>query len=139
MKKAVISILAFLSIVILAASTIDAAGVSAHIWPGNPKNVYAGEKGKIAYDDAYTAGLAIKYLLTKPYKIEFTDAAKLVLAASLSEIHTEDALEKSCSAKSLRAVGLGSDIAFISQLNRFKVAPLMYAENVLQVKIFVMR
>ena len=85
----------------------------------------SGEKGKIAYDDAYTAGLAVKYLLTKPYKLEFTDTAKLVLAASLSETNTEDALEKSCSAKSLRAVGLGSDIAFISQLNRFKVAPLM--------------
>ena len=87
--------------------------------------VCSGEKGKIAYDDAYTAGLAVKYLLTKPYKLEFTDAAKLVLAASLSEANTEDALEKSCSAKSLRAAGLGSDIAYISQLNKFKVAPLM--------------
>ncbi|MBN1299221.1 MAG: 2-phosphosulfolactate phosphatase, partial [Actinobacteria bacterium] len=31
----------------------------------------SGERGKIAYDDAYTAGLAIKYILTKPYKFEF--------------------------------------------------------------------
>ena len=85
----------------------------------------SGEKGKIAYDDAYTAGLAVKYILTKPYKFEFTDSAKLVLAASLSETNTEDALEKSCSAKSLRAAGLGSDIAYVSQLNKFKVAPLM--------------
>ena len=91
--------------------------------------VCSGEKGKIAYDDAYTAGLAVKYLLTKPYKLEFTDAAKLVLAASLSETNTEDALEKSCSAKSLRAAGLGSDIAFISQLNSFKVAPLIYIQK----------
>jgi len=87
--------------------------------------VCSGEKGKIAYDDAYTAGLAVKYLLTKPYKLEFTDAAKLVLSASLSESNIKDALEKSCSAKSLRAVGLGSDIDYISQLNKFKVAPLM--------------
>lgn len=89
----------------------------------------SGEKGKIAYDDVFTAGLAIKYLLTKPYKLEFTDAAKVALAASLSEFNIKEALEKSCSAKSLRDAGLGDDIAYISKLNRFKATPLMYVEN----------
>ncbi len=90
----------------------------------------SGEKGKIAYDDAYTAGLAVKYLLTRPYSFEFTDAAKLVLAASLCEFDIEDALEKSCSARSLRSVGLGEDIAYIARMNRFTVAPMLYKEPI---------
>ncbi|GEM_PF-313847 len=89
----------------------------------------SGEKGKIAYDDAYTAGMAIKNLMTKPYNFEFTDSAKLVLAATLSEFNVADAMEKSYSAKSLRSVGLGDDIAFLSQINKYNVCPKLYKIN----------
>jgi len=92
----------------------------------------SGEKGRIAYDDAYTAGLAVKYLLTKPYAFEFSDSAKLVLGVSLSEFHVLDALEKSSSAKSLRAVSpisSGGDIEYLCHLNRFRVAPVMSKEK----------
>jgi 2-phosphosulfolactate phosphatase len=85
----------------------------------------SGEKGKIAYDDAFTAGLAVKYILSKPYKFEFSDSAKLVLSAALSEFDIIDALEKSCSAHSLRSVGLGNDIAFCAQKNKYQVAPVL--------------
>ena len=85
----------------------------------------SGEKGKIAYDDAFTAGLAVKYILSKPYKFEFSDSAKLVLSAALSEFDIIDALEKSCSARSLRSVGLGDDIAFCAQKNKYEVAPVL--------------
>ena len=85
----------------------------------------SGEKGKIAYDDAFTAGLAVKYMLRQPYNFNYSDAAKLALSAALSEFDITQALEKSCSAKSLRSVGLGEDIAFLSKLNRFNVAPVL--------------
>ncbi len=91
----------------------------------------SGEKGNIAYDDAYTAGLAVKYLLTRPYAFEFSDCAKLVLCASLSEFNILDALEKSTSARSLRAVNPGEkDIVYLGHLNRFKVAPVMLKEKI---------
>ncbi len=93
----------------------------------------SGEKGKIAYDDVYTAGLAVKYLLTRPFAFEFTDSAKIVLGTSLSEINIPDALEKSTSARSLRAaspVSSGEDIAFVGCLNRFIVAPVVSKEKI---------
>jgi len=98
----------------------------------------SGEKGKIAYDDAYTAGLAVKYLLTRPFAFEFTDSAKIVLAASLSENNISDALEKSTSARSLRAVSPVSsveDIAYVGCPNRFKVAPVVSKEKIKSLSI----
>ena len=93
----------------------------------------SGEKGKIAYDDAYTAGLAVKYLLTRPFVFEFSDSAKIVMSASLSEISIPDALEKSTSARSLKAaspVSAGEDIAYVSFPNRFNVAPVVSKERI---------
>jgi phosphosulfolactate phosphohydrolase-like enzyme len=93
----------------------------------------SGEKGKIAYDDSYTAGLAVKYLLTRPFAFEFTDSAKIVLGASLSENNIFDALEKSTSAKSLRTVSpisSGEDIAYVSCPNKFMVAPVLSKEKI---------
>jgi phosphosulfolactate phosphohydrolase-like enzyme len=93
----------------------------------------SGEKGKIAYDDAFTAGLAVKYLLTRPFVFEFSDSAKIVLGTSLSENTINDALEKSTSARSLRAVSpvsSGEDIAYVGCPNMFKVAPVVSKERI---------
>ncbi|HEX7560840.1 MAG TPA: 2-phosphosulfolactate phosphatase, partial [Candidatus Humimicrobiaceae bacterium] len=93
----------------------------------------SGEKGKFAYDDAYTAGLAVKYLLTRPFVFEFSDSAKIVMSASLSEISIPDALEKSTSARSLRVASpesAGEDIAYVSFPNRFNVAPVVSKERI---------
>ena len=83
----------------------------------------SGERKRIAYDDAYNAGLAVKYLLTKPYNFEFTDSSRLVLSVSLSEFDTSDALEKSSSARALREVSSGEDISFLARSNIYRVAP----------------
>ena len=83
----------------------------------------SGERKRIAYDDAYNAGLAVKYLLTRPYNFEFTDSARLVLSAALSEFDLNDALEKSSSARALREVSSGEDIPFLARYNIYKVAP----------------
>ena len=85
----------------------------------------SGEKGRVAYDDVYTAGLAVKYLLTKPYSFDYSDSSKIVLGLALSEFNIINALEKSCSARSLRKVGLGDDIAFLSEMNKYPVAPVL--------------
>ncbi|MCL4377378.1 MAG: 2-phosphosulfolactate phosphatase, partial [Actinobacteria bacterium] len=85
----------------------------------------SGEKGKIAYDDAFVAGLAIKYLLSQPYNLSFTDTSKLVLSTAISENDIVNALEKSYSAQSLRSIGLGNDIYFCSRLNKYQVAPVL--------------
>jgi len=86
----------------------------------------SGEKGKIAYDDVYTAGIAVKYLLTKPLKFEFSDSAKLAMTAALTDSDIINALEKSSSANSLRKVFLGQDIEFCSQLNKYKIAAKLH-------------
>jgi 2-phosphosulfolactate phosphatase len=94
----------------------------------------SGEKGKVAYDDAFTAGLAVKYLLTKPFSFSYSDSSKLVLSATINESDIINALEKSSSAHSLRNVGLGEDIYFCSQLNKYKIAAKL---NVLNIKKFI--
>jgi len=82
----------------------------------------SGEKGKVAYDDVYTAGIAVKHLLTKPLNFEFSDSAKIAMSAALIDTDIINALEKSCSANSLRKVCSGEDIEFCSQLNKYKIA-----------------
>ncbi|MCL4417130.1 MAG: 2-phosphosulfolactate phosphatase, partial [Actinobacteria bacterium] len=94
----------------------------------------SGEKGKIAYDDVYTAGIAVKYLLTKPLRFEFSDSAKLAMTVALTDSDVVNALEKSSSANSLRKVCLGDDIEFCSQLNKFKIAAKLYILNSKNIK-----
>lgn len=84
--------------------------------------VCSGEMGKVAYDDTYIAGMAVKYILTKPGKYEFSDSSKLVLSSVLGEKSIEAALTKSTSAVSLKKVGLGDDIAFCARLNNYNLA-----------------
>lgn len=81
----------------------------------------SGEMGKIAYDDAYIAGLAVKYLLSKPCDLIYSDSAKLVLSAVLGDRSLPEAISKSVSAESLRGVGLGDDIPFCARLNGYNL------------------
>jgi len=107
-------------------------------YASNNKNDIAllcsGQKGKIAYDDVYTAGIAVKYLLTKPLRFEFSDSAKLAMTTALTDCDVINALEKSCSAISLRKVCSGEDIAFCSQLNKFKIAAKLHILNLKNIK-----
>lgn len=81
----------------------------------------SGEMGKIAYDDAYIAGIAVKYTLSKPHEFIYSDSAKLVLSAVIGDRSLPDALSKSTSAQSLIGVGLGEDIEFCSTLNGYNL------------------
>lgn len=81
----------------------------------------SGEMGKVAYDDACIAGLAVKYFLSKPRDFIYTDSAKLVLSAVLGDRVLLNALLKSISADSLKKVGPGSDIEFCARLNGYNL------------------
>jgi len=66
--------------------------------------------------------MAVKYLLTRSLKFQYSDSAKLVLSAALGEKNIKSALEKSTSAASLKKVGLGEDIAFCARLNGYNLS-----------------
>jgi 2-phosphosulfolactate phosphatase len=83
--------------------------------------ICSGELEKIAYDDAYIAGLAIRDIMKTSGNFEFSDSAKLVLSAVLGDTDLKSALEKSTSAISLRGVGLGDDISFCARLNEYNL------------------
>ncbi len=102
--------------------TMDAVINCASEMKKNILLICSGEMGKIAYDDTYIAGMAVKYMLTGPGKFEFSDSAKLVLSSISGEKSIESAIAKSISAASLRKVGLGDDIAFCARLNNYNLA-----------------
>lgn len=84
--------------------------------------ICSGQMGRVAYDDTYIAGMAIKYMLAKPGIFEFSDSAKLVLSAVLGEKSLSAALAKSISAASLKKAGLGEDLAFCSRIDDYNLA-----------------
>lgn len=81
----------------------------------------SGEMGRVAYDDTYIAGLAVKYLLSRPGDFIYSDSAKLVLSAVIGDRVLSNALSKSTSALSLKKVGLGEDIGFCARLNNYNL------------------
>ncbi len=89
----------------------------------------SGTLGKVSYDDGFTAGLAIKYLLGKKLKLELDDCAKLVYNASLSEPDIQGALMRSFHARCMIEIGLEKDIEFCSILNKYNVAYRLEVSN----------
>lgn len=84
--------------------------------------ICSGEAGRVAYDDSYIAGMAVKYLMKKPGNFIFSDSSKLVLSASLGDKGIEDALKKSSSAILCYKNGLGEDIPFCARLDEYNIA-----------------
>lgn len=92
----------------------------------------SGKLGKNSYDDAFTAGLAIRYLLKKQEKIELDDTAVLTLNAALIEKDIFKAFMKSFSGKCAKELGLINDIHFCSGLNKYKVTGKLEVINYIQ-------
>ncbi len=109
--------------------TVDCMAKKAREEKCNILLVCSGEAGRIAYDDVFVAGLAIKKFLTKGLNVNFTDTCKLVLDSALAEKKIDKALEKSISARLLKGVGLGEDIDFCSKLNRYSVGGRLMVED----------
>ncbi len=82
----------------------------------------SGEMGRIAYDDVYIAGMAVKYILSKSAKFDYSDSAMAALSVVLGEKSMKNALEKSASACALRKIGLQEDIQFCARLNNYNIA-----------------
>ncbi len=96
--------------------------------------VCSGEGGRVAYDDVFVAGMAIKQILARGLKTQYSDAAKIALSMALSEHNLLGALEKSTSAKLLRGVGLGEDIAFCAKVDKYAMAGrLQHRDGQLQI------
>ncbi len=82
----------------------------------------SGEMGRIAYDDVYIAGMAVKYILSKSAGFDYSDSSMVALSAVLGEKSIKNALEKSASACALRKIGLEEDIQFCSRLDNYNIA-----------------
>jgi len=78
--------------------------------------------GRIAYDDVYIAGMAVKYILSKAVRFDYSDSSMIALSVVLGENSLKNALEKSASARALREIGLQEDIQFCSRLNNYNIA-----------------
>ena len=79
--------------------------------------ICSGQEGKIAYDDTYIAGLAVKRIMTKPYNFNYSESAKLVLSSVLGDKDIKGALLRSVSAKILLEAGFEDDVEYCSRLN----------------------
>ena len=84
--------------------------------------ICSGQEGRVAYDDCYIAGMAVKYLMKKPKGLRFSDSAKMVLSLNLGDKNIEEALKKSSSAIFCYEHGLGEDVPFCARLNEYNVA-----------------
>lgn len=88
----------------------------------NSRNILiicSGHEKRIAYEDTYIAGLAVKHLMTKPYNFNYSESAKLVHASALAEKDIKSAFSKSISVKILIELGLEGDIPFSAELNNY--------------------
>ena len=81
----------------------------------------SGEFGEVSYDDAFVAGLGIKYLKEKYAGFELGDKAELAYNAASNEKGVYDAFKKSRSGKYALSLRLNEDILFCSQMNRYAV------------------
>jgi len=89
----------------------------------------SGEKGKIAFDDTYVAGMAVKKIMEKRKDIEISDSANLVLNSAEFEKDSYAALKKSTSYRSLIKIGLGEDIKICSLLDLYKTTGKLHKYN----------
>ncbi|MHB1375997.1 MAG: 2-phosphosulfolactate phosphatase [Candidatus Humimicrobiaceae bacterium] len=83
--------------------------------------VCSGEKGKIAYDDAYAAGIAVKILQEKRNNIILSDSALIVLNNAKVETDVSEALRKSTSYRSMLRAGLGDDLKICALTDLYEV------------------
>ncbi len=91
----------------------------------NKKNIFlvcSGRKGTITYDDVYTAGLAIKYLM-ESVDLIISDSAKVALDVANSGIGILEALEKSESGEMVKMLEYFDDLKYCTRLNIHNVIP----------------
>jgi 2-phosphosulfolactate phosphatase len=89
----------------------------------------SGKLGMVSYDDAYVAGVGLRYLAQKVNNLELEDTAELVLNAACQEGDSYGALVKSRSAQCALRLGLEDDIRFSSTLNKYSITGKMKVER----------
>jgi 2-phosphosulfolactate phosphatase len=81
----------------------------------------SGKWGEVSYDDVYTAGLGIQYMVERYDHLDLSDTALLALNAASNEKEIYKALVKSQSGTYALSLGLEEDIRFCSQMNKYDV------------------
>ncbi|MDD3520854.1 MAG: 2-phosphosulfolactate phosphatase [Actinomycetota bacterium] len=95
----------------------------------NNKDIFilcSGKKGHIAYDDAYNAGMAVKYLadLGEGDYI-MSDSAQIVFEIVKNNNDIVKALESSCSGLAVRDIGHDIDIDYCSEIDKYSNAQVL--------------
>ena len=85
----------------------------------------SGKQGKIAYDDAFTAGVVVKKIMEKVKDIELDDAGELVYNSALKEKSIMNVFLKSSSGKSCAALNLREDLKYCSLVDKYNIAGKM--------------
>ncbi len=85
----------------------------------------SGKQGKIAYDDAITAGIVIKKIMEKVEDTELDDAGELVYNSASMEDSITDVFLKSSSGKSCADLNLREDLKYCSLIDKYNVAGKM--------------
>ncbi|MCH7879068.1 MAG: 2-phosphosulfolactate phosphatase [candidate division Zixibacteria bacterium] len=85
----------------------------------------AGDEGDYSSEDALCAGALIDKLADTPLdEISMNDSAKLALLHyNASRERLADSLRESAHGRELAALGFGEDITFVSEIDRYNIAP----------------
>jgi 2-phosphosulfolactate phosphatase len=90
--------------------------------------ICAGQEKQFALEDAYVAGRLVKDVKKRLRRVELNDGAGVALALTLRYKDWQDALKTSEAGRTLHALGLGDDVRFSAQVDRFANVPV-YSER----------
>jgi len=106
------------------ASAVVAAAIAAAREMGNLTVVCAGRpQGRFALDDAWTAGRLAAHAARFEPDATLTDAARAAIALTQAFPGALEAFRTSASGQAVISLGLGDDLVFAAQEDRFSVAP----------------
>lgn len=93
-----------------------------------------GKKERFSLEDFLCAGAIANYLPAD--RVEFSDGASVaVLAFQQARISLEDVVQRGDHAQYLKKQGLREDVKFCSQINVFKVVPVLKGDKIVPLEV----
>jgi 2-phosphosulfolactate phosphatase len=90
--------------------------------------ICAGHEKQFALEDAYVAGRLVKDVKKRLRRVELNDGAGVALSLTQRYKDWQDALKTCEAGRTLHALGLGDDVRFSAQVDRFANVPV-YSER----------
>lgn len=90
--------------------------------------ICAGHEKQFALEDAYVAGRLVKDVKKRLRRVDLNDGASVALSLTQRYKDWQDALKTSEAGRTLHALGLGEDVRFSAQVDRFANVPV-YSER----------